>query len=96
MKLASKFECVGVLILGLALSACATEDFASDLSKPNFGRLELNSDDNVDARLLQNGLYLPKPFAATPYAAAPFTPSCLTADYRCLRQAQSSWSSFDP
>lgn len=83
---------VPTLILGsLALSACATEDYAAELGQPNFGRRALISDENVDARLLSNGLYASKPYALTPYA-----PSCLTSNYSCSQRTQSSWSSFDP
>ncbi len=83
---------VPTLIIGsLTLSACATEDYAADLSKPNFGKRELISDETVDARLLTNGLYAAKPYALTPYAA-----SCVTASFGCLQRTQSSWSSFDP
>ncbi len=96
MKLVGSLKFIAVFAFGLTLSACVTEDFASDLNKPNFGLRELNPENNVDARLLQNGLYLSKPYAISSYAANPFAPSCLSADYRCLRQAQSSWSSFDP
>jgi len=80
------------LILGsLALSACATEDYAAELGQPNFGRRALISDENVDARLLSNGLYASKPYTLTPYAS-----SCLTGNYGCSQRTQSSWSSFDP
>jgi hypothetical protein len=96
MKFVTNLKLLAVFFFGLALSACATENLASDLYRPNFGLRALNPDENVDPRLLQNGLYLSKPFAPTPYAASPFTPSCVSADYGCLRQAQSSWSSFDP
>jgi hypothetical protein len=92
MKLISNIKFIPVAIIGLALGACAaTGDYVSDLYKPNFGRLELNSDENVDARLLMNGLY-----SSTPHEISPYTASCATASFRCLQRAQSSWSSFDP
>jgi hypothetical protein len=87
---------IPALIIAATLSACASEDMASALSQPNYGRRLLNSDENVDSRLLLNGLYAPKPFGVSPYAATPYAPSCLTAEYRCSQQAQSAWSSFDP
>jgi hypothetical protein len=87
---------IPVLIIASTLSACATEDMASELSLPNYGRRLLNSDENVDSRLLMNGLYTPKPFGVSPYAATPYAPLCLTAEYRCSQQARSAWSSFDP
>jgi hypothetical protein len=96
MKFVTNLKLMAIFFGCLALSACATDNLVSDLYSPNFGLRELNPNENVDARLLQNGLYLPKPFAPTPYAASPFTPSCVTAEYRCAQQAQSSWSSFDP
>jgi hypothetical protein len=75
----------------LALSGCATEDYAADLSKPNFGRLQLISGDTVDARVLTNGAYSASPHAITPYAS-----SCVTTSVGCLQRTQSSWTSFDP
>lgn len=87
---------VPVFLVALALSACATEDMSSELYKPHFGIRQLNSDENVDPRLLMNGLYAPKPFGVSPYAATPYAPTCLSAEYRCSQLAQSAWSSFDP
>jgi hypothetical protein len=84
------------LIIASTLSACATEDMTSELSQPNFGMPRLNSEENVDSRLLMNGLYAPKSFGVSPYAVTPYAPSCLTAEYRCSQQARSAWSSFDP
>ncbi len=86
---------ISSLIICLALSACAA-DYVSQLSGPNYGLHVLNSDENVDSRLLMNGVYAPKPFGVSPYAATPYAPSCLTAEYRCSPQAQSAWSSFEP
>ncbi len=91
MKSISTIRFIPVFIALLALTACATEDYVSDLYKPNFGLRELNSDENVDSRLLMNGLYSSKPYTVSPYAT-----SCVTAEYRCTQQAQASWSSFDP
>jgi hypothetical protein len=96
MKLINDIKFIPVVIVGLTLAACATEGYVSELYKTNYGMRELNPDENVDPRLLMNGLYSPKPYGVGPYAANPYAPPCLTADYRCLRQAQSSWSSFDP
>ena len=95
MRLINPVKLIPVLIVASTLSACATEDMTSELSHPNFGRRWLNSDENVDSRLLMNGLYAPKPFGVSPYAATPYAP-CLTAEYRCSQQALSAWSSFDP
>jgi hypothetical protein len=96
MKLINPVKLIPAFIIASTLSACATEDMTSELSNPNYGRRQLNSDDNVDSRLLMNGLYAPKPFGVSPYAATPYAPSCLTAEYRCSQQAQSAWSSFEP
>jgi hypothetical protein len=96
MRLINPVKLIPVLIIASTLSACATEDMTSELSQPNFGRRQLNSDENVDSRLLMNGLYAPKPFGVSPYAATPYAPSCLAAEYRCSQRAQSAWSSFDP
>jgi hypothetical protein len=78
-----------------ALSACAT-NLSSSLYEPNFGMRQMNWGENVDERLLQNGLYAPKPFGVSAYAISPYASPCLTAEYRCSQQAQSAWSSFDP
>ena len=87
---------IPALIVASTLSACATKDMASELSQPNYGLPRLNSEENVDSRLLMNGLYAPKPFGVSAYAATPYAPLCLTAEYRCSQQARSAWSSFDP
>ena len=92
----STIKLISALIVGLTLSACATGNLADDLYAPNFGMRALNSEDNVDSRLLMNGLYSPKPFGVSPYAAAPYAPSCLTAEFHCSQQSQSAWSSHDP
>ena len=72
MRLINPVGLIPVLITGLALSACVTEEMASELSQPNFGRRQLNSNENVDSRLLMNGLYAPKPYGVSPYAATPY------------------------
>jgi hypothetical protein len=96
MKLMNPGKLILAVIIASTLSACATEDMSSQLSRPNYGRRQLNSDENVDSRLLMNGLYAPKPFGVSPYAATPYAPSCSSAEYRCTQRAQSAWSSFDP
>lgn len=96
MKLIAPAHLLLAIVMSLTLSACATEDMTSELYKANYGRRVLNSDDNVDSRKLMNGLYAPKPFGVSPYAATPYAPSCLTAEYRCSQQAQAAWSSFEP
>jgi hypothetical protein len=83
-------------IVAASLCACVSENLASELYKPNFGLPALNSDENVDSRLLMNGLYLPKPFGVSPYAVAPYAPACVSAEARCMQQTQGAWSSFDP
>ena len=96
MKLITPVKLIPALVIAATLSGCATENMTSALSQPNYGRRLLNSDENVDSRLLMNGLYAPKPFGVSPYAAAPYAPSCVTAEYRCSQQAQAAWSSFEP
>jgi hypothetical protein len=91
-----KVKLISTLIAVLTLSACATGNLSGDLYEYNYGMRALNPNDNVDSRLLMNGLYSPKPFGVSPYAAAPFAPSCLTAEFRCSQQSQSTWSSYDP
>jgi len=96
VRLKNPVKLIPVLILVSTLCACATENMASELSQPNFGLPLLNPDENVDSRLLMNGLYAPKPFGVSPYAVTPYAPACLTAEYRCSQQMRSAWSSFDP
>jgi hypothetical protein len=96
MKLINTVKWVSGFIMASTLTGCASGDWSSELYKPNFGRQLLNSDENVDSRLLSNGLYAPKPFGVSPYAATPYAPTCVTAEYRCSQQAQSAWSSFEP
>jgi hypothetical protein len=96
MKLITLAKLIPTFIIATTLTACATENLASELYKPNFGMRQLNSDENVDSRLLMNGLYAPKPFGVSPYAVAPYAPACVSAESRCMQQAQSAWSSFDP
>ncbi len=96
MKLIALARLIPAVIIAATLSACATDNLASELYKPNFGMPQLNSDENVDTRLLMNGLYAPKPFGVSPYAVAPYAPACVSAEARCMQQAQSAWSSFDP
>jgi hypothetical protein len=86
MSQSGSLKVLTLCIFGLVLSACATENYTSEMYQQNFGLLQLNDADNVDAKLLENGLYAPR-FS---------TPSCMTADYRCARQAQETWSAFDP
>jgi hypothetical protein len=86
MSHSGSLKVLSVCIFGMVLSACATENYTSQMYQENFGRMQLNDDVNVDAKLLQNGLYAPR-FS---------TSSCLTADYRCARQQQETWSAFDP
>ncbi|MGA2709941.1 MAG: hypothetical protein ACLQJ0_03500 [Steroidobacteraceae bacterium] len=96
MKLFALARLIPAVAIASTLSACVSENLASELYKPNFGMRPLNSDENVDSRLLMNGLYAPKPFGVSPYAVAPYAPACVSAESRCMQQAQSAWSSFDP
>lgn len=96
MKPITVVRLIPAVIAASMLGACATENLSSELYKPNYGMRPLNSDENVDSRLLMNGLYAPKPFGVSPYAVAPYAPACASAEFRCMQQAQSAWSSFDP
>ena len=96
MKSISTIKLSLALMIASTLSACATGNLADNLYQPNFGVRTLNSEDNVDARLLTNGLYAPKPFGVSPYAVAPYAAPCLTAESRCSRQSLSTWTSQDP
>jgi hypothetical protein len=96
MKSISVIKLLLALTIASTLTACATGNLADDLYQPNFGMRMLNSEDNVDSRLLTNGLYVPKPFGVSPYAAAPYSPACLTAEVRCSQQSLSTWTSHDP
>jgi hypothetical protein len=96
MKSISTIKSLLALVTASTLSACATGDLADNLYQPNFGVRTLNSEDNVDARLLTNGLYTPKPYGVSPYAAAPYAAPCLTAEVRCSQQMLSTWTSQDP
>jgi hypothetical protein len=96
MKSISPLKVSLALTIASMLSACATGDLADNLYQPNFGVRTLNPEDNVDARLLTNGLYAPKPFGVSPYAAAPYAAPCLTAESRCSQQSLSTWTSHDP
>jgi hypothetical protein len=96
MNSISTIKLILALAIASTLSACATENLADDLYKPNFGVRSLNSDENVDSRLLMNGLYAPKPFGVSQYAAAPYAASCVTAEFRCSQHSLSTWSSQDP
>ena len=86
MRHSGSLKILTVCIFGLVLSACATENLTSEMYQQNFGLRELNGADNVDPKLLENGVYAPRFYTST----------CLTADYRCAHQQQQTWSSFDP
>jgi hypothetical protein len=96
MSPSGSLKVLTLCVSGWMLTACATEDFTSQMYQPNFGRMQLNDGINVDSRLLENGLYAPRYTNQNPYASNPYAPACLTADYRCANQAQQSWSAFDP
>jgi hypothetical protein len=85
MKRISNLKLVPILMVGLGLSACATGDYMSQLSSPNFGKRVLPSVD-LDPAALSYGMYAPK-FSQTP---------CLAADYRCSPQTQLLWAESAP
>jgi hypothetical protein len=84
MKLINQVKLFSPLIVGLALSACAT-DYASQLSEPHFGYRALQSTDSLDPAQLTEGLYVSRPTGAF----------CLTA-YRCSQQPPLWASGFTP
>jgi hypothetical protein len=74
MKPISRVKLISPLIIGLTLSACAT-DYASQLSEPHFGARTFNSRDSLDPSVIMNGLY----------EARPVGTYCLAA-YGCSQQ----------
>ena len=96
MNLVRSAKWIAAAMIAAMLSACVTENLAAQLYQPNYGLRPLHSEENVDSRLLMNGLYAPKPFGVSPYAVTPYAPACVSAEFRCTQQAQSAWSSFDP
>ena len=81
MMLRSKFKQISPLILCFALAACATGDYAAQLSQPNFGLRVLPSF-NLDSSALMNGVYAPKFLQS----------SCIDADHGCSPQLQQRWA----
>src|SRR5258708_39707531 len=51
MALINPVRLIPVLIIASTLSACATEDMASELSQPNFGRRQLNRSEEHTSEL---------------------------------------------
>lgn len=81
------------LIVGLGLSACAT-DYASQLSEPNFGVRGVHlTEGNLDPSMLMDGAYASKQMNGF-YSGKPYGTFCLTG-YRCS-QATPQWSGWDP
>jgi hypothetical protein len=78
MKLISLVKLISPLIIGLALSACAT-DYASQLSEPHFGARALNSRDSMDPAVMMNGLYVSRPVGTYCLAASGCSPQPLWA-----------------
>ena len=82
---------MSLLIIGLALSACAT-DYVSQLYQPNYGVRGLHySPADVDPVLLMNGSYASKQTNSF-YGSSAFCPT----DYRCSPLAQQRSSGWDP
>lgn len=89
MKLVRAVKLMSPLIIGLALSACAT-DYVSQLSEPNYGRHGLHYlEENVDPTLMMNGIYASKQMNGSPLGAF-----CLTD--RCSQSAPLWSSGFAP
>jgi hypothetical protein len=85
MKLIRNAKLISALIFSMALSACATTDYVSQLSQPNYGLRALPSV-NVDPSALMYG----------PFAPRPSQVPCFTADYRCTPQLQLLWADSAP
>lgn len=76
---------LAALVFSMALSACASSDYASQLSQPNFGR-RLVPSVNLDPTALMYG----------PLAPRPSQVPCYTADNRCSPQLQLLWADSAP
>ncbi len=85
MKLISNAGLLSALAVSLALSACASTDYASQLSQPNFGRWVPPSV-SLDPAALMYG----------PLAPRPSQVPCYTADNRCTPQLQLLWADSAP
>jgi hypothetical protein len=85
MKPIGNAKLVSAFVILLALSACTTTDYVSQLSQPNYGRRA------VPAFSLEPSALLYGPFA--PRAAQV---PCVAADYRCTPQMQLFWADSAP
>jgi hypothetical protein len=82
-------KAIASMIVCLALSACATTDYVSQLSEPGFGDRHMKlGEENVDPSLLMNGFYASKQmngsYGSYSYSSTPLGYFCGTA--RCSQQ----------
>jgi hypothetical protein len=85
MKLIRNAKFISALLFSLALSACATTDYVSQLSQQNFG-VRASPSVNLDPSALMYGPFGPRPSQVP----------CFTADYRCTPQLQLLWGDSAP
>ncbi|MGO9945782.1 MAG: hypothetical protein ACLPWG_02900 [Steroidobacteraceae bacterium] len=85
MKLIWNAKLISALILPLALSACATTDYVSQLSQPNFG-VQAPHAFSLEPSAIMYGPFAPKPSQVP----------CVAADYRCTPQMQLLWADSAP
>ena len=79
-------KAITLVIVGLALSACAT-DYTSELYQPDFGKqpsLHYSEQGNMDPAFYMNGTYASKQMFGS-YAAAPYGFFCTSPG--CSQQA---------
>jgi hypothetical protein len=85
MQLIRNAKLISALVISMALVACASTDYVSQLSQPNFGRWVPPSV-SLDPAALMYG----------PLAPRPSQVPCYTADYRCTPQLQLLWADSAP
>lgn len=85
MKLIWSAKLVSAVICSMALSACATTDYVSQLSQPNFG-VRAPHAFSLEPSAIMYGPFAPKPSQVP----------CVAADYRCTPQMQLLWADSAP
>jgi hypothetical protein len=85
MKPIRNARLISALMLPLALAACATTDYVSQLSQPNHGLRALPAF-SLEPSALMYGPFAPKPSQVP----------CVAADYRCTPQMQLFWADSAP
>jgi hypothetical protein len=85
MQLIRNAKVISAVIFSMALAACASTDYASQLSQANFGVRAVPSV-NLDPSALMYGPFGPRPSQVP----------CFAADYRCTPQLQLLWADSAP